>query len=196
MKFDLKRRAAEFGVFRNRREKEEDNKEVNKLKAIDLPVRVPIKPKELDMLVPTQGVKLSEFLFGPDLRKPALQCPLLSPIKVYRKPEHLKISIYDDAVDKRKVMTFTDCRVENPQIEYDEDTVFLTFKVEIHPGSLLQRISDNVESQVRDFECKAMQPELFEQQDDDDDDGQEEGGQQSLMGDPEGGEEAGEDDND
>lgn len=162
MKFDLKRRPAEFGIFRNRREKETDQSERGKLKAIDLPVRIQIKPTELDMLVPTNGVPLSTFLFGPDLRKPELQVMLLSPLKVFRKPEHLRISIYDDGVDKRKVITFNDCRVEKPQIEFDESTVFLTFKVEIHPGNQLQRISDNVEGQIRDFECKAMQPELFD----------------------------------
>lgn len=193
MKFDLKRRPAEFGVFRNRREKEKDGTETNKLKAIDLPVRLPLKPRELDMLVPTQGIPLSQFLFGDDLRKPSLQCPLLSPIKVYRKPEHLKISIYDDGIDKRKVMTFSDCRVENPEIEYDEDSVFLSFKVEIHPGNLLQRISDNVESQTCDFECKATQPELFDKDDDEENEAGDDP-QRSLMGDPEA--EGGDDDQD
>lgn len=165
MKYDFKRRPAEFGVFRNRREKETDGSERSKLKAIDLPVRIQIKPTELDMLVPTNGVKLSEFLFGDNLRKPELQVMLLSPMKVYRKPEHLRLTIYDDGVDKRKLMTFQDCRVENPQIEFDENTVYLTFKVEVHPGANLQRISDNVEGQIRDFECKAMQPELFDDPD-------------------------------
>lgn len=190
MKFDLKRRPAEFGIFRNRREKETDQSERGKLKAIDLPVRIQIKPTELDMLVPTNGVPLSTFLFGPDLRKPELQVMLLSPLKVFRKPEHLRISIYDDGVDKRKVITFNDCRVEKPQIEFDESTVFLTFKVEIHPGNQLQRISDNVEGQIRDFECKAMQPELFDAEsgDEDEEDGEDAAGgeQTSLMEPPDG----------
>lgn len=187
MKFDFKRRPAEFGVFRNRREKDSGSTEVNKLKAIDLPVRFPIKPRELDMLVPVQGIPLSRFLFGDDLRKPALQCPLLFPLKVYRKPEHLKITIYDDGVDKRKMMTFQDCRVETPQIEFDGDTLYLAFKVEIHPGNLLQRVADNVESQVRDFECRATQPELFDEGNKDGDEEDEEGttGQQDLMDNPE-----------
>lgn len=192
MKFDFKRRSTEFGVFRNRREKEQQGTEVSKLKAIDIPVRHRIKPKELDMLVPTQGTPLSEFLFGPDLRKPALQCPLLFPIKVYRKPEHLKVSIYDDGVDKRKVMTFADCRVETPMIECDgdADSLFLTYKIEIHPGNQLQRISDNVEAQVCDYECKATQPELFDENKEDDEgeeggsDGQQGGQQVDLMSNP------------
>jgi hypothetical protein len=182
VKFDFKRRNAEFGVFRNRREKDTDGKDTNKLKAIDLPVRFPIKPRELDLLVPTQGVALSQFLFGPDLRKPELQCPLLFPIKVYRRPEHLKISIYDDAIDKRKVMTFADCRVETPQIEYEDNVLYLSFKVEIHPGALLQRVADNVESRICDFECKATQPELFDE-DRDEEEGEGDG-QQSLMTNP------------
>lgn len=184
MRFDFKKRPAEFGVFKNRREKDTGDEEPGKLKAIDLPVRLQLKPKELDMLVPTQGVPLSQFLFGDDMRKPALQTTLLSPMKVYRAPEHLKISIYDDRVDKRKVMTFPDCRVENPHLEFDETKVYLCFKVEIHPGNQLQRISDNVEGQVCDFECKATQPELFDSADDDE--GAQGGeGQQPLMGDPE-----------
>lgn len=185
MKFDLKRRAAEFAVYKNRREKETDQTDSRELKAIDLPVRVQLKPKELDMLVPTNGIPLSQFLFGDDLRKPELQVLLLSPLKIYRKPEHLRITIYDDTVDRRKLMTFNDCRVENPYIEFDENTVFLNFKVEIHPGQHLQRISDNVEGQVRDFECKAMQPELFDQADQDEDGAEEAGTQGELMGAPE-----------
>ena len=184
MKFDFKRRPAEFGVFRNRRERDSGGTDTSQLKAIDLPVRFPIKPRELDMLVPSQGVKLSEFLFGPDLRKPELQCPLLFPLKIFRKPEHLKISIYDDGVDKRKVMTFTDCRVETPQIEYDGDTLYLAFKVEIHPGNLLQRVADNVESQVRDFECRATQPELFETPEEEEGENESQDAQQDLMGNP------------
>lgn len=197
MKFDIKRRKAEFGVFRNRREKDTDDKEADKLKAIDLPVRVQIKPKELDMLVPTQGVALSEFLFGDDLRKPTLQCPLLFPIKVFRKPEHLKIQIFDDEIDKRKVMTFTDCRLEKPEIEYVDGNLFLSFKIEIHPGNQLQRISDNVESQIRDFECKALQPELFDESSQHEGEGGgEASGQQSLMENPDeqGGASTGDDD--
>ena len=188
MKFDFKKRPAEFGVFKNRREKDTGTDEPGKLKAIDLPVRLQIKPKELDMLVPTNGVPLSQFLFGEDLRKPALQTPLLSPMKVFRAPEHLKISIYDDTVDKRKVLTFADCRVENPHLEFDETKVFLCFKVEIHPGNQLQRVSDNVEGQIREFECKAMEPELFDNYEDDDEpQGGQSDGQQPLMGDPDAG---------
>ena len=187
MKFDFKKRPAEFGVFKNRREKDTGTDEPGKLKAIDLPVRVQIKPKELDMLVPTNGVPLSQFLFGDDMRKPALQTPLLSPMKVFRAPEHLKISIYDSKVDKRMVLTFTDCRVETPHLEFDETKVFLCFKVEIHPGNQLQRVSDNVEGQVCDFECKAMEPELFDTNADDDQEGGEGDGQQNLMGDPDAG---------
>ena len=111
---------------------------------------------------------------------------------MYRKPEHLKISIYDDGIDKRKVMTFNDCRVEDPKIEYDEDSVFLVFKVEIHPGNLLQRVSDNVESQMRDFECKATQPELFDEEEEEEEGGEEGGAQGDLMSNPDEG--GGEDD--
>jgi hypothetical protein len=166
MLFDIKRRQAEFGVFHNRRENEGEKKAVTK--AIDLPVKIQLKAKELDMLVPTNGIPISQFLFGADLRKPELQTHLLSPICVYRKPEHVEVAIFDDGVDKRKVMRFKDCKIKDPYIEFDQTSIFLSFKVQMHPGNLLQRISDNVESQKRDFECKATQPELFDEKGEDD----------------------------
>lgn len=176
MQFDFQKRQAEFGVWNNRRENE--GQEKAKVKAIDLPIRIQIKPRELDMLVPTNGIALSMFLFGDDLRKPELQTHLLSPMPVYRKPEHVKISIYDDGVDKRKVLTFDDCKVKDPKIEFDQDAIFLNFKAQIHPGKHLQRINDNVESQTRFFECKATQPELFDAAAEDG----EEGAQADMVG--------------
>lgn len=180
--FNLKRRPAEFGVWNNRRENEGDRKAA--VKAIDLPIKVQIKPKELDMLCPTNGVPLSQFLFGDDLRKPELQTHLLSPLWVYRNPEHIEIAIYDDGVDKRKVLRFKDCKIKDPHIEYDQTAIFLVFKAQIHPDGQLQRINDNVEAQTRDFECKATQPELFDDPEDEEDDAPS-GEQQELMDSPE-----------
>jgi hypothetical protein len=162
MLFDLKRRPAQFGVWNNRREAEGDKKAA--VKAIDLPVKVQLKAKEIDMLCPTNGVPLSQFLFGDDLRKPELQTHLLSPLPIYRRPEHVDIAIFDDGVDKRKVLRFKDCKIKDPRLEFDQTSIFLTFKAQIHPDGQLQRINDNVEAQTRDFECRAAQPELFDEQ--------------------------------
>lgn len=188
MKFDFRRRPAEFGAFNNRLENSGPD---NKVKAIDLPVRLQVKPKELDMLIPTQGVKTSTFLFGDDLRRPVVQTPLLSPLKVYRHPEHVSVTIYDDTVDKRKKLTFQDVSIKDPTLEIESDgVVFLLFKAQIHPGANLQRISDNIEGKVRDFECKASQPELFDEEDEGEE--EDEGDQGELPGTEEGSEPEGE----
>lgn len=161
MKFDLKKRATEFGGFNNRWER---NGPEQKVKGIDLPFKVKLKPTELDMIAPAQGIPLSTFLFGADLRKPQLQCPLLSPMAIQRKPEHIALTIFDDEIDKRKKITFTDCKVKDPTLEFDEDSIFLVGKFQLHPGPHLQRINDNIENKTLQMECKATQPELFDEQ--------------------------------
>lgn len=160
MKFDYGKRAGEFGAFNNRWENQ--GQATEKRKAIDLPARWQIKPRELDMLCPVQGTPLSEFLYGPDLRKPALQCTLLSPMKIHRHPEHVTLTIYDDGVDKRKKLTFTDVAVKDPVLEFDQDSIFISCKFQLHPDGMLQRINDNVENKTLQFECRATQPELFD----------------------------------
>jgi len=190
MKFDFNRRQASFGVFNNRRERHGPDE---KVKAIDLPVRHPIKPKELDMLAPTNGVKLSTFLFGDNLRKPELQTHLLSPLAIHRKPEHISVTIFDTPTDKRRGMTFKDAKVKDPHVVIDEGGVpFVEYKFQFEPGEHLQRLSDRVECQTLEFECYAEAPELFDKPDDDG----EEGGQTVMdTGKPETGKE-GEDDED
>lgn len=161
MKFDIKKRASEFGGFNNRWER---NGPEQKVKGIDLPFKVKLKPTELDMIAPAQGLPLSTFLYGTDLRKPQLQCPLLSPLAIQRKPEHITLTIYDDEVDKRKKITFTDCKVKDPTLEFDEDSIFLCGKFQLHPGPHLQRINDNIENKTLQMECRATQPELFDEE--------------------------------
>lgn len=165
MKYDFSRRPCEFGIFNNRRETHGDEK----VKAIDLPMRFQVKPRELDMLSPTQGIKLSEFMYGKNLRKPQLQTHLLSPLYIYRHPEHISLTIYDDGIDKRKFLKFDDVSIKGPYLEFDADGVcFLVCKAQIHPDEKLDRIGRNVECQTREFECTATQPELFDQEEDDD----------------------------
>lgn len=176
MKYDFVRRQGEFGTFNNRRERHGEEK----VKAIDLPVTFPIKPKELDMVSPTQGVKLSKFLFGDNLRKPQLQTHLLSPLHIHRKPEHISLTIYDDPRDKRRGMTFKDVKVKDPVIVLDDNNdPSIVCKFQFEPGENLQRLSDRVECQILDFECFAEQPELFDKKDEDEE-GTNNGGQQDL----------------
>lgn len=193
MKFDYGKRAGIFGGFNNRWE---NNGPEQKRKAIDLPCRWQIKPKELDMLAPAQGVALSQFLFGEDLRKPALQCMVLSPMKIHRHPEHVALTIYDDGVDKRKKLTFTDVKVKDPVLEFDQDAIFVSCKFQFYPDGLLQRISDNVENQTLQFECKATQPELFDTPDEEEGEDGDGGQQQPLMGTPNDEEDDDDDDDD
>lgn len=179
MKFDFKKRGAEFGVFNNRRERHGEER----VKAIDLPMRHQVTVKELDMLVPCQGVPFSEFLYGGG-KKPKLQTYLLSPLKIDRRPEHVTLIIYDNDVDKRKSMKFEDVTIKDPVLEFEEDgVIYLSYKAQIHPGDLFARVSDNVEAQSRQFECRATQPELF---DNGDEEGEgEEGGEDEGDGDAE-----------
>jgi hypothetical protein len=95
---------------------------------------------------------------------------LLSPLPVRRKPEHIALTIYDDGVDKRKKLTFTDCKVKDPTLEFEDTTIFLVGKFQIHPGPHLQRINDNIENKTLQMECEATQPELFDAEDEPGDD--------------------------
>lgn len=180
MKFTFDRRACEFGGFNNRWEK---NGPDVKVKAIDLPFKLPIKPKELDMLCPANGIKLSKFLFGENLRKPELQTNVLPHLKLARKPQ-IKGTIFDSPTDKRKQLQLSDCTVKEPTVEIEQDGgLFLVGKLQFHPGNQLQRINDNVENHTLDFECQESAPELFDQAEDEDEAG-EDGKQGELMNDP------------
>lgn len=179
MKFNFPRRPAEFGGFNNRSE----NHGEQKVKAIDLPFRIQVRiAKELDMLAPVgtpDGVKFSNFLYGPNLRKPQLSCMVLSPMKLHRRPEHIKVVIYDQELRKNMRITFDEVTVKDPTLEYEEDAVYLSGKLQIHPTTeQLARIVDNVENKTREFECVATAPELF-----DNDEGEEgDDGQVDMVG--------------
>lgn len=179
MKFDFNRRQCEFGVFNNRRENHGDSR----VKVIDLPAKFPIKVKELDMVCPTQGIPLSKFLYGENSRKPALQTHLLSPMKVHRRPEHLTLTIYDNPSDKRKAMSFKEVRVKDPVLEFDDQgQIYVTCKFQFEPGVSFERINDNVEDRVVEFECRADQPELFDQDEEGGEEDEEyDEGQQSFV---------------
>lgn len=177
MKFSFDRRACEFGGFNNRWEK---NGPDVKVKAIDLPFRLPLKPKELDMLIPANGIKLSHFLFGTNLRKPELQTNVLPHLKIARKPQ-IKATIFDSPTDKRKQLALAECTVKEPTVEIEQDGgLFLVGKLQFHPGNQLQRINDNVENHTLDFECQETAPELFDTEEEEDEPEK----QGELMGDP------------
>lgn len=181
MKWDYDRREAEFGTFKNKWEKSEGG-EAKKRKAIDLPVRHPLRPKELDMIVPPgkEGGKLSTFLYGPNLRKPQLQTHLLTPLPIARKPEHITFTIYDSATDKRKHMTFEGCLVKDPELDLQDTTPYVSYTLKIFPTfAEFQRIAENVENRTCEFDCRAAQPELFEPKADDEDEAD---GQGDMVG--------------
>lgn len=196
MQFTFSRRSWEFGVFRNRIENPGSDK---KHKAIDLPFRMALKPRDLDMLIPAQGVRFSEFLLGSNLRKPALQTSVLPKVLIARTPTIL-LTIFDSPADKRKHMSFEDVLVKSLYIEVESDgSLWLHGLVKILPAKNdLQRINDKVEDQTLECECKESQPELeFEETaaaDDDQGDGTE--GQADLMEDPDGEDEEEEEDDD
>lgn len=169
MKFDIPRRPAEFGGFNNRWENMGSGGE--KRKAVDLPFRVQIKiGKELNMVVPTGvpgSVPFSTFLYGKNPRKPQRTTHVLSPMKIHRKPEHLKVQIYDHELDKRKWLTFEDVSVKDPTAEYEEDKVFISGKLQIHPTwEQFSRLAENVEMKTRDIEIITTQPELLDTEED------------------------------
>jgi hypothetical protein len=171
MKFDIPRRPTEFGGFNNRWENMGSGGE--KRKAIDLPFRVQVKiGKELNMLVPTGvpgSVSFSTFVYGKNPRKPNRTTHVLSPLKVHRKPEHIKVMIYDHELDKRKWLTFDDVTVKDPLLELEEDKVYLSGKLQIHPTiEQFARLAENVETKTREFECYATAPELLDQEDEED----------------------------
>jgi hypothetical protein len=165
-KFKFRKRQGQFEAFNNRLERHGPEERV---KAIDLPVRHGITPRELDMLVPAQGVPLSQFLFGDNLRKPELQTPVLFPLKVYRKPEHILFTVYDGK--GKKGLTFDDVKVKDPVVTIDlDENMQISYKLQFHPGHHLQRISDSVEGRICEFEVEAQQEELFGQASEEDED--------------------------
>lgn len=188
MKFDFTKRPAEFGGFNNRWENMGAGGE--KRKAIDLPARWQVKiGKELDMVVPTGvpgAVKFSNFLYGPNLRKPCLTTHVLGPMKVHRKPEHIKLTVQDYELDARKQMTFEDVSVKDPVLEYEEDKVYLSCKFQIHPTiEQFARLAENVETKTRNFECYSTQPELLDQGDDEEEEDKADDGKQADVEDEE-----------
>jgi hypothetical protein len=168
VKFTFDRRAAEFGTFAN---KIEDPNTDKRHKVINLPVRYSVKRKELDMLVPANGVPLSEFLLGSNKRKSVLQVSVLGKIPIARLPT-VNLTIFDGGSDKRKQLSFTEILVKSPTliIEPTDGSVWLRAILKIVPGNNLQRIADNVEGRTLDFECEESAPELFDTKDEEEED--------------------------
>ncbi|TMK82959.1 MAG: hypothetical protein E6G57_16595 [Actinobacteria bacterium] len=167
MKFKVPRRQGKFGTFHNRNEYDGPEK---RLKAVDLPVRHPLKPRELDMVIPVieGGIPTSQFLFGKNLRKPELTTPLLFPLQIHRSPEGIRFRVFDTKAG----LTFDDVKIKDPlviTIDLDQN-MEIAYKLQFHPGKHLQRISDNVEEHVCEFEVEAQQEEMFGQAEEEDED--------------------------
>jgi hypothetical protein len=156
MKFDLGPRNAEFGTFNNRAEKHGDER----VKAIDLPVKMAITLKELDVLVPMQEGKLSTIMYAG--KKKNLTTHVLSPMFLNRKPENISIEITDKEVEN-KALTINECSVKDPKLTFEEGgNIYVEFKVQISKISIadLDRIILGVENKTKKFQCWANEPEL------------------------------------
>ena len=156
MKFDIGPRNAEFGTFNNRAENHGDDK----VKAIDLPVKIAITLKELDTIVPLQTGKFSATIYD---KKKNLQTFVLSPMYIARKPEKITIEIADHETDEKKLLVIKETRIKDPAITFeDKGVMYLTFKVQMSKISLkdLERIIEGVENKTRKFQCWAEAPEL------------------------------------
>lgn len=158
MNFKFPKRNATFGAaFKNRAKKAGGEK------TITLKVSHSVSPKDLDMLIPTQGVLTSEFLFGADYKiKPALQTYVLFPIYINRKPEGVTVTIHDQKAPlKLEKVDITDIVVD---IDEDGKKLVLSYNMQLHPGKNLQRISEYIEGNTLGYQCVNTQEELFGQE--------------------------------
>ena len=156
MKFDVGPRNAEFGIFNNRAEKHG----AEKVKAMDLPVRIQITLKELDVLVPMQVGKLSTFLYNGKAKN--LTTHVLSPMHLHRKPENITVEILDKEVEE-KMLVLNDCKIKDPVLTFEEKgVVYMSFKVQVSDIDVkdLERVVTGVENKTKRFQCWSNQPEL------------------------------------
>lgn len=157
MKFDVGPRQAEFGVFNNRAEKHGQEK----VKALDLPFKIAITMKELDVIVPLQTGKFSEMMYD---KKKNLQTFVLSPLAVNRKPENIEVEIYDiEARANAKPLTLKECKIKDPVLTFEEKgIVFLSGKIQVSAVEVkdVERIIEGVENKARKMQFWATQPEL------------------------------------
>lgn len=174
MKFKLGKRLAEFGKFNNRLE----SHGAEKVKAIDLPVSVAINTRDLDMLVPCQGVKFSDAIYEKRGKKHYLRTFVLSPLPVHRKPENLDVTIWDQELDEKKKIDFAGAKLKDPKVTFEDEGVMrLEFTLQLSKVSTdtLSRIVDNVEAKTRHIQIDAKQSELFDTENDKDEDEDEDG---------------------
>lgn len=186
MKWNFKRRECEFGVFKNGRESEGKDRPLA-VKVVDLPILHQITMAEIDMVVPAQGIKTSQYLYGikPPRAKgwqPQRQTHVFPFLKVYRHPEHIILTIYDDS-DKRRALIFEEVSIEGPVIELEENVAWIRYKAKIHPGEHFARIAEKIEAQKLDFECRSTRPELFDEPDEEEEEEEgEDDGQTDIEG--------------
>lgn len=164
MKFDVGPRQAEFGVFNNRAEKHGQDK----VKALDLPFKIGVTMKELDVIIPLQNGKFSEMIFD---KKKNLQTFVLSPLVVNRKPENISVEIYDiEARANAKPLVLKECKIKDPVLTFeDKGTVYLSGKIQVSNVAVkdVERIIEGVENKTRKMQFWANSPELpLDQQDD------------------------------
>lgn len=117
MQFELKRTTATFGVFHPREEK-------NKGMACDIPFKITIGSQYLDMLAPAQRVEgeadsPDTFINELWTVEGYVRRPALNPLMIYRKPEGARVTIWDEASDKKngKPLVLEPCRLNLKKLE-------------------------------------------------------------------------------
>jgi len=158
MKFKVSRRTARFGKINARTE---NHGKEDIVPATDIPVKFRGTKRDIDMLCPLMEGKFSELLYS---EEGYMIASYLSPLNVHRKPDTLKISIYDQATNSRKPMLFKDAKVKDIQITFDQKhniEVKLKIQVLVDPDSQGARLYKLMNSQC-EFEIEATEMDLFE----------------------------------
>lgn len=158
MKFTVKKRVAEIGVLNLRTEKNGPQK----VPACDLPLRWKVSKAngnaEINMIFPSNGIQLSEFLFDKDGK---LQTHVASPLAVHRKPENIRLKIFDYELDPKKFLTFENVTFKSIKLEIEPDgDAYCSVTAQFHASDKDYERLVRIMDQTRKIECRLLQPEL------------------------------------
>lgn len=190
MKFELKRTTATFGVFHPREEK-------NKGMACDIPFKITVGSQFLEMLAPAQRVEgepdsPDTFINELWTVEGYVRRPALNPMKIHRKPEGAKVTIWDEASDKKngKPLVLEPCRLNLKEITLMSPHQFALegqIQYSQYDDKELARINALVNKNL-DIEIFIEQVDMFEDEKKDDekkdDEDDEPTGDESPAGDP------------
>lgn len=175
-KFKITARAADIGKLNIRPEHHGDKIEP----AMDIPVKVRGTKRDLDMLIPVQDGKFSEMAYTLD---GACLVPHISPLHVNRKPDNLKVTIWDSPTKKTQKLEFSEAKVKNIVVELGAKhklEIMFTLQVNIDTERDAARLVRCM-GESREIEITATQDDLFDY--DDQDEGQDAEGEQADIDD-------------